>query len=66
MQELGIQTVAKRKYKATTDPRHSQPVAENHLNRQFTPERPNRRRYHLHLHQRRLALPVDHNGSLFA
>jgi len=41
MQELGIQAVAKRKYKATTDSRHSQPVAENYLNRQFTPERPN-------------------------
>jgi len=41
MQELGIQAVAKRKYQATTDSRHSQPVAENHLNRQFTPERPN-------------------------
>jgi len=42
MQELGIQAVAKRKYQATTDSRHSQPVAENHLNRQFTPERPNK------------------------
>lgn len=41
MQELGIQAVAKRKYKATTDSRHSRPVAENHLNRQFTPKRPN-------------------------
>ena len=41
VQELGIQAVAKRKYKATTDSRHSRPVAENHLNRQFTPKRPN-------------------------
>jgi len=42
MQELDICAVAKKKYKATTDSRHSQPVAENHLNRQFTPEkRPN-------------------------
>jgi len=41
MQEFGIQAVAKRKYKVTTDSRHSRPVAENHLNRQFTPERPN-------------------------
>ena len=41
MQELGIQAVAKRKYKVTTDSRHSRPVAENHLNRQFTPERAN-------------------------
>jgi len=41
MQELAIQAVAKRKYQATTDSRHTQKVAENHLNRQFTPERPN-------------------------
>ncbi|RXG63564.1 IS3 family transposase [Candidatus Atribacteria bacterium 1244-E10-H5-B2] len=41
MQELGIQAVAKRKYKATADSRHSRPVAKNHLNRQFTPKRPN-------------------------
>src|SRR5665648_952452 len=39
MQELGIQAVAKRKYKATTDSRHSRPVAENHLNRNFTPDK---------------------------
>ena len=41
MQELNIQAVAKRKYKATTDSAHSQPLAENHLNRNFTPDRPN-------------------------
>jgi len=41
MRELDIQAVAKRKYKATTDSNHCQPVAENHLNRQFTPEKPN-------------------------
>ena len=41
MQELDIQAIAKRKYKATTDSNHSQPVAENHLNRQFTPDSPN-------------------------
>ena len=38
---MGIQAVAKRKYKATTDSTHSQPVAENRLKRQFKPERPN-------------------------
>ena len=42
MQELNIQAVAKRKYKATTDSNHTRPVASNHLNRNFTPERPNR------------------------
>ena len=42
MQELDIQAVAKKKYKATTDSNHTRPVACNHLNRNFTPERPNR------------------------
>ena len=41
MQELTIQAVAKRKYQATTDSKHTQPVADNHLNRDFTVERPN-------------------------
>jgi putative transposase len=41
MQKLGIQAVAKRKYQFTTDSAHTQPVAENHLNRNFTPEKPN-------------------------
>lgn len=41
MRGLDIQAVAKRKYKATTDSNHSQPVAENHLNRNFTPDKPN-------------------------
>jgi len=42
MSEMGIQAVAKKKYKATTDSAHSKPVAENHLNRDFTPEKPNK------------------------
>jgi len=41
MQELDICAVAKKKYKATTDSDHSQPVAENYLNRKFTPDQPN-------------------------
>ncbi|MDD5689086.1 MAG: DDE-type integrase/transposase/recombinase, partial [Caldisericia bacterium] len=40
MQEMGIQAVAKRKYKATTDSTHSKLVARNYLNRNFTPDRP--------------------------
>jgi len=40
-QELGIQAVAKRKYRATTDSSHRKPIAENHLNRNFTAEKPN-------------------------
>jgi putative transposase len=42
MSEMGIQAVAKKKYKATTDSAHSKPVAENHLNRDFAPEKPNK------------------------
>ncbi len=41
MQELDICALAKKKYRATTDSRHTQPVAENHLNREFTPDKPN-------------------------
>jgi hypothetical protein len=48
MQEMGIQAVAKRKYQATTDSAHTKPVAENHLNRDVTPEKPN------------TSLPQDH------
>jgi putative transposase len=41
MSEMNIQAVAKRKYKATTDSSHSKPVADNLLDRNFTPEKPN-------------------------
>jgi putative transposase len=41
MQELNIQAVAKGEYKATIDSAHSKPVAENHLNRNTTPDKPN-------------------------
>ena len=41
MQEIGIQALAKRKYQAPTDSKHSKPVAENHLNPNFTPDKPN-------------------------
>jgi putative transposase len=41
MQEISIQAVAKKKYKATTGSAHAKPVAENHLNRNFTPDKPN-------------------------
>ena len=41
MSEINIQALAKKKYKATTDSSHSKPVAENHLNRDFTPAKPN-------------------------
>jgi len=41
IQELNICAVAKKKYRVTTDFKHSQPVAENCLNRDFAADRPN-------------------------
>ena len=38
MHKLDICSLAKKKYRATTDSRHTQPVAANHLNREFTPD----------------------------
>ncbi len=42
MRDHGIRARHKRRYKATTDSRHALPVAENLLNRQFTPAAPDR------------------------
>jgi len=42
MRENGIRARHKRRFKATTDSKHSMPVADNLLNRQFTPEAPNK------------------------
>jgi len=41
MRQMGIQAVAKKKYKATTDSSHANPVAGNLLDRNFTPDKPN-------------------------
>ena len=41
IQELNICAVAKKKYRVITDFKHSQPVAENCLNRDFAADRPN-------------------------
>jgi putative transposase len=41
MREHGIRARHKRRYKATTDSKHMLPVAENLLDRKFTPEAPN-------------------------
>ena len=41
MRENGIRARHKRRYKVTTDSKHGMPVAENLLNRQFTPTTPN-------------------------
>jgi putative transposase len=42
MRDNGIRARHKRRYKATTDSKHSMPVADNLLQRNFTPEAPNR------------------------
>ena len=41
MREMGLRSIIKRKYKATTNSRHSKPVAKNYLNRRFRPKREN-------------------------
>jgi len=41
MRQSGIGAVSKRKYRVTTDSKHTHPVAENLLNRQFSTDRPN-------------------------
>ena len=41
MKEAGIHAIAKKKYRATTDSKHSLPVAANSLNRNFTVNRLN-------------------------
>jgi len=41
MREAGIHAVAKKKYRATTDSKHTLPVTPNSLNRNFSVNRPN-------------------------
>jgi len=41
MKALNLKAKQKRKYKVTTDSKHQLPVAENVLNRQFSPQAPN-------------------------
>jgi putative transposase len=42
MKEIGLKVKTKRKFKVTTDSKHSYPVAPNLLNRDFTPSAPNK------------------------
>ena len=42
MREEGIEGQRKRRFRTTTDSRHSYPVAANHLNRDFTASAPNK------------------------
>jgi len=41
MKALNLKVKQKREYKVTMDSKHPLPVAENELNRQFTPQAPN-------------------------
>jgi len=41
MKKAGIHAITKKKYRATTDFRHSLPVAANSLNRNFSVDKPN-------------------------
>jgi len=41
MKALGLRSIVRRKFKATTDSRHSYPVAENLLERDFSTDTPN-------------------------
>ena len=43
MRGAGIRSKVARKFKATTNSKHSLPVAENILNREFDVERPNQK-----------------------
>ena len=42
MKEVGIYAIAKKKYRATTDSKHSLKVAPNSLNRNFRVDKPNK------------------------
>ena len=70
MKEAEIHAMAKKKYRATTDSKHSLslPVAANSLNRNFSVNKLKSvlgGRYHLYLYPGRLALPVHYHGPLF-
>lgn len=41
MREAGLACKTQRKFKATTNSKHDQPIAPNHLDRQFNVDRPN-------------------------
>ena len=68
MKEAEIHAVAKKKYRATTDSKHTLPVAANSLNRNFSVNKLKSvlgGRYYLYLYPGRLALPIHHYGPVF-
>ena len=66
MRENNIKAKTKRKYKVTTNSKHSSPVAENLLGQNFGCSEANSLgfRYHLHLGRGRLVILMLHNGSV--
>ena len=61
MKELGIHSLRKKAYKATTNSRHGCPIAPNLLQRQFSGVV---RGYHLYPNSRRLAVSGGCEGSM--
>ncbi len=63
MKALNLKVKQKRKYKVTTDSKHAFPVAENVLNRQFSPQAPKGlgHGYHLSVDTGGLDIPGDRN-----
>jgi putative transposase len=41
MREFGIRAKTKKKFRVTTDSKHNNPICENILNREFSPQKPN-------------------------
>ena len=68
MRDNGIRARHKRRYKATTDSKHSMPVAPTTCwQRNFAPEAPEPRvdgRHHVHRDRRRLAVPGGRAGPV--
>lgn len=58
MNQAGLACKTKKKFKATTDSKHTKPIAPNLLDRQFTVPQPDRScgRYYLHCHPGRLVI----------
>jgi len=68
MKEAKFMLWPKKKYRATTDSKHTLPVAANSLNRNFSVNKLKSvlgGRYHLPLYSRRLTLPVHYHGPVF-
>ena len=62
---LNLTVKQKRKYKVTTDSKHHLPVAENVLQREFSPQAPNRDRYYLPVDTGGLGLPGGGDRPIF-